>query len=640
MNSIRLDPSKITDLYTECIKLATANKINAKNTWELNLIEHMEDVMGTVEEDGNMNFQKAGCTIDAGAKIYSSRVDSVLKDTYKVMAGLNRNDKKGGKEFDEENLGEDGKMKMDEESKSKRMKNRSTVTLEMNPESIQYKKLDLEFEVDPMFKKTSAAFDEGGARGLLLNHLCVRDGCTVVLDSTTTVNTASSKVKAGGNKVNMDTDADFSALDDIFAAFSQNLDSLGICPGLTDMHNLEARLLNAEEATEEEVLGEIAADFGTQDTGFSGNYNNYDDFDDDDDMDDGGPLDFGGGEAMDWSDNDDNPMVDTAPPTVFMSPSKEAVDGGAFYGHIRGGEKTATGDTVPQLTFAQDGSEFSFLDAGATKSWAGASHWKYRPAFGGVKRRLAATTTTKSKKQAFLVDFFSADSSVDDAVLSSPKKASANVLTDATLVKLQASDNILPIDVKFSGKRLQTLFNRPSLVLHLRRLPKSVADSTDLSVALPSVYAAGSAAAAAAAAAMAEHAEDEDGVMDMDQAGDFGGGEYDMLMFDTVNDFGDDSDDGDDNDGLQLYEEDKPEKNGSGSGFNNFVAEPSKKVQKLDINYAKFAKKVDVRALKQSIWSELKVVKEADKTNKKKKKDEEQEGVSFQTAISSLYVSL
>ena len=34
-------------------------------------------------------------------------------------------------------------------------------------------KLDLEFEVDPLFSKTSAAFDEGGTGGLMMNHLQV-----------------------------------------------------------------------------------------------------------------------------------------------------------------------------------------------------------------------------------------------------------------------------------------------------------------------------------------------------------------------------------------------------------------------------------------------------------------------------------
>ena len=41
-------------------------------------------------------------------------------------------------------------------------------------------------QVDPLFHKTSAAFDEGGAGGLLLNHLFVRDdSCELLLDSTT-----------------------------------------------------------------------------------------------------------------------------------------------------------------------------------------------------------------------------------------------------------------------------------------------------------------------------------------------------------------------------------------------------------------------------------------------------------------------
>jgi condensin complex subunit 2 len=33
---------------------------------------------------------------------------------------------------------------------------------------------DLEFDIDPLFKKTSKKFDEGGAASLLLNTLSVR----------------------------------------------------------------------------------------------------------------------------------------------------------------------------------------------------------------------------------------------------------------------------------------------------------------------------------------------------------------------------------------------------------------------------------------------------------------------------------
>ncbi len=46
--------------------------------------------------------------------------------------------------------------------------------IEPNLSKLNVKKFDMEFEVDPLFSKTSAAFDEGGTGGLLLNHLRYR----------------------------------------------------------------------------------------------------------------------------------------------------------------------------------------------------------------------------------------------------------------------------------------------------------------------------------------------------------------------------------------------------------------------------------------------------------------------------------
>ena len=39
------------------------------------------------------------------------------------------------------------------------------------------------FAVDPLYHQTSAQFDEGGAKGLLLNNLGVYAGCRVLFDS-------------------------------------------------------------------------------------------------------------------------------------------------------------------------------------------------------------------------------------------------------------------------------------------------------------------------------------------------------------------------------------------------------------------------------------------------------------------------
>jgi len=46
-------------------------------------------------------------------------------------------------------------------------------TLEKHLHNIDTNKYDLEFDIDPLFQKTSAKFDEGGAKGLLLNNLSV-----------------------------------------------------------------------------------------------------------------------------------------------------------------------------------------------------------------------------------------------------------------------------------------------------------------------------------------------------------------------------------------------------------------------------------------------------------------------------------
>ena len=34
----------------------------------------------------------AGCTLDAGAKIYASRVDSIYSEAYKILGGIGIND--------------------------------------------------------------------------------------------------------------------------------------------------------------------------------------------------------------------------------------------------------------------------------------------------------------------------------------------------------------------------------------------------------------------------------------------------------------------------------------------------------------------------------------------------------------------
>ncbi|KAJ2045251.1 hypothetical protein GGH13_009500, partial [Coemansia sp. S155-1] len=181
----RLSPEELNQRYEEWMKIAADNKINANNTWDFALIDYFYD-MSLLRDGDSINFQKASCTLDGCVKIYSSRVDSVASETGRLLSGLAEapGGKRGGRrgEGGEEEGAEEEEGGGNGKQKSRRAA-RSAATLAKDFASISVKKLDLEFSVDPLFKKTSADFDEGGARGLLLNHLCFDADGKIVFDA-------------------------------------------------------------------------------------------------------------------------------------------------------------------------------------------------------------------------------------------------------------------------------------------------------------------------------------------------------------------------------------------------------------------------------------------------------------------------
>ncbi|KAI9267821.1 condensin complex subunit 2/barren [Sporodiniella umbellata] len=156
--------------FEEWIKLCTDNKVNASNTWDFSLIDYFHE-MTFIREGDSINFQKASCTLDGCVKIYTSRVDSVATETGKLLSGL----------ADSSHDNEDEEVR--KERMMRRKSQRSNTSLVKDFSAISLKKFDLDFAVDPLFKKTSADFDEGGARGLLLNHLGVDRHCKIIFDA-------------------------------------------------------------------------------------------------------------------------------------------------------------------------------------------------------------------------------------------------------------------------------------------------------------------------------------------------------------------------------------------------------------------------------------------------------------------------
>ena len=72
-------------------------KINAKNSWNLDLINHMDKMIKSDENSQRngakgVNFQKASCTLDASIKIYSHRVDDTWSSSYRILENLSRSE--------------------------------------------------------------------------------------------------------------------------------------------------------------------------------------------------------------------------------------------------------------------------------------------------------------------------------------------------------------------------------------------------------------------------------------------------------------------------------------------------------------------------------------------------------------------
>ena len=227
-----MSSDKLGEMYATAIKMNAENKINATNTWSLQLIENMDKIIAPpppptsssgggsggfslgngggsssssssssggssgghvaagFASDGqpafsSYNFQKASCTLDASIKIYSYRVDDVHLSSYKVLANLNRTDGgqgASGEDGTAEEAGNDGKEKKKRAAATERRA--TAVTLEHDKDKINMSKLDAAFDIDPLFHKMSKTFDEGGAKGMLLANLsCGTDGCGIVFDS-------------------------------------------------------------------------------------------------------------------------------------------------------------------------------------------------------------------------------------------------------------------------------------------------------------------------------------------------------------------------------------------------------------------------------------------------------------------------
>mmetsp|Transcript_37151 Transcript_37151/g.61595 ORF Transcript_37151/g.61595 Transcript_37151/m.61595 type:complete len:1069 (-) Transcript_37151:268-3474(-) len=206
----------INEVYAESMKLLTENKIDSRNCWRLELIERLDEVLhGNASPAAvnalnwciiqaraslgppRINFAVASCTLDACAKIYACRVDACQISASKLISTLSTS-QFSGKENELPEGHEDGAApRPDDDLEDSDSENDGEVmtrtvvkrraqannTLEENISACNLKKVDVSNQPDPLFSIVAAKFDEGGAKGLLLNNVMILDDCRLTLDS-------------------------------------------------------------------------------------------------------------------------------------------------------------------------------------------------------------------------------------------------------------------------------------------------------------------------------------------------------------------------------------------------------------------------------------------------------------------------
>ncbi|KIK61593.1 hypothetical protein GYMLUDRAFT_42605 [Collybiopsis luxurians FD-317 M1] len=587
--------------FEEWMKLTTDNKITAANTWDFALIDYFHEMSLLRNTDDNtINFQRASCTLDGCVKIWTSRVDSVSTETTKLASNL----ASGETLDDDDEAGSDDPDGQHVKEKKKKASRRVN-TLVNDPAQLKNKKPDLEFSVDPLFRKTCADFDEGGAQGLLMNHLSLGVGSDgslrVVFDASDSVG------KTEEEEENIEEPEDLIDLTQLRADFLPDLDALqskAISHELSDFAFSSNSLMNDNLSffQDNTTMGGIGDDgdddddsvdaFGAMVDGDGAPAPIEDFFAGDDAVND----DFGGGMMMDGEDFGEGNSNGSVGPSV---------DGqGSAGSYVTFDPRQAPNqrDLMLAMNNEDGGGMMDYFDKNFLQNWAGPEHWKMRkpmrkpdadPAAKAVKPR-------KERKEPNRIDFLtpldpnSPWKSVADELFAPPKSAAMLNLTGTsaaakkrkTKEDKKRDNHCLPDDMHFSSRQLVTLFLKPKFSLKMRdqRAPAPINADGEID---ENYW----------AQAAAHQANGGDGDMDDGANGDaipfntqFFHDEYDGPGFDDAYD-----DDGGDGAPPDPGEQDLL------AGTQG----QTRRVKPEAVRFTKRAKRVDVRKLKENIWKGL-----------------------------------
>eukprot|EP00026_Physarum_polycephalum_P003906 Phypoly_transcript_03923.p1 GENE.Phypoly_transcript_03923~~Phypoly_transcript_03923.p1 ORF type:complete len:325 (+),score=91.04 Phypoly_transcript_03923:1311-2285(+) len=270
--------------------------------------------------------------------------------------------------------------------------------------------------------------------------------------------------------------------------------------------------------------------------------------------------------------------------------------------------------------------DFQHINPKLAKKWAGPEHWRFTSKTtnkgdgkgeGETKKR----TKGEKKTKEFFIDFLAPPP--PESAFAPPGKA-LTTLSAAVLKKASEASTTLPVDVHYDLKMLTQLFSKPKWIIPpvSRRFRKPEVPT-------------------------GEHGAEGEGAERGENEPWYEYGNANDANFVDANDDDDDFE-GDGFDAPVDTDATKQEEGEEGNAAavdygNGLVAEPAK-VAKLNINYAKVAKKVDVKALKTTIWTDLCDTPAAgsskDKDKGKKEKEKEKETFEGERTFESLLSSV
>ncbi|KAJ8286162.1 hypothetical protein GJAV_G00035220 [Gymnothorax javanicus] len=545
----KLSNAQISEHYSTCIKLSTENKITTKNAFGLHLIDYMADILK--QKDSELtNFKVAAGTLDASTKIYAVRVDAVHADAYRVLGGLGSETKPGEERDAEEDGGlgegeEEGSSRATAAKQVPKKKRPPKKTVEQNLSNINCADSERKCEVDPMFQRMASSFDESSTAGVFMSVLFSEDSRGELLfPAHMTLLRSAPPCPAPPTQ--------FVPAHPFTGGLQLAQEKSSICPSLKDfsfsswnpdqtMHQLLEKMKQGEHAFD--VNAEVEPEEG---------------------------------ELQDFGDYFDADGFEEGPGDAGEGP-QEHKEGCAATGPGRGRDVIAIGEgdiTTMCLQLSAQPREYSYFSPRTMATWAGPGYWRFKPLH--KQDHLPDKESRKRKpKKVFVLDF---NSDINFDIHFRSTRAATTISKSA--LSTSNKKTTLPSDFHYAPESLSQLNYKPSGTLHkqgTKRVSGDLGDgigdydynnANDTANFCPGL---------------------QDGDSD-DDAGGFGGPEEDEMNSQPFSDGLPPT--SQDLDGISTYGED------------NLVPEPQR-VNKIEINYAKTAKKMDMKRLKNTMWSLL-----------------------------------